>query len=545
VSGVEVTVLGGLNEVGGNKVLVDDDGDRLLLDFGAALGSRGDFFEEYLSPRTPTALAELLGLDLLPHVDGLYRRDLVDLAEPVVPVELPESGPAYRQRTGEDAVHGVLVTHAHADHVNDAAFLDPEIPLYCTRTTRTLLETIDDLQGRGVEDEIVTVRERSIGELSDRATFPGEPTVRSDRRQRRIEVCPEDAWFRVGPFRARAIPVDHSVPGAVAFLVETPSGARIFYTGDVRFHGRLTGRTETLRETVDGLEPDLVVTEGTRVTEEAGDDEAAVEADVRDLVDRTDGLALAEFGWKDTTRFDTLQRVADATERTLLVDPKLAYLLHRVHHLSEVPSQRVDAYDHVRVRLPPRGTHRYAPSDYTRAKHEAGLLADWDTKALRAAWASDDEVTLRDPLEHWREGVRAPDVREAPDEYLVHLSYYDAQELFDLDPPDGSRWVRCRTEPFSDEMELDLERQCNWLDRFGLEHNVPPTGSLGGLTHVSGHAAGADLLELVESAGADTVLPVHTEAAGLDVFEDALPNAVTFPDLQPRDAVGGRATVEL
>lgn len=541
---VRVTVYGGLNEIGGNKVLVDDGGERVFLDFGAALGSRSKFFEEFLNPRTTTALADLLELDLLPHVDGIYREDLVELAEEVTTTDLPASAREHREREGQAAVHGVLLTHAHADHVRDAAFLDPDVPIVCTRTTRTLLEAVDALGQGGVENEVVTVRERSIGTLGSGATFPEDETIRSQRRSREIEVCPEDAWFTLGPFRVRAIPVDHSVPGAVAFLLETPSGARIFYTGDLRFHGRLTARTKALREAADEASPDLVVTEGTRVSDEGGDDEAAVEDDVERLVDGCEGLAVAEFGWKDTTRFDTAQRVAEATGRTLLVDPKLAFLLHRVHHLTEVPSKRVDAYENVAVHLRRRGTHRYRPSDYTRHKHEAGILADWDNKALRAAWKADDEVTLRDPLAHWFDGVRAPEIRDNPDDYLLHLSYYDANDLFDLDPPEGSRWIRCQTEPFSDEMALDLERQSNWLDHHGFEHNVPPSGTLGGLTHVSGHAAGDDLISFLDTLDADTVLPVHTEPDGLPRFEEAFEDAVTF-DLEPRAAARGEATIEL
>lgn len=542
---VRVHVHGGLNEIGGNKLLVEDGDDRVYLDFGTSLGARGRFFEEFLNPRTTTALADLLELGLLPDVDGLYRDDLLELADDVTTRDLPESASAYRERTGQPLVHGVLITHAHVDHFQDLAFVDPEIPVYCTRTTRTMLEAIDAIGGTGIESEVVTVRQRSLGQLSGGATFPEDLTIRSEQTTRRIEVCPEDAWFNLGPFRVKAIPVDHSVPGAAAFLVETPSGKRILYTGDIRFHGALTDRTKVLREATEGLAPDLLLSEGTRIADTGGDDEAGVQRDVNRLVQGTEGLAIAEFGWKDTTRFDTLQQVAKATGRTLVISPKLAFLLKRLAHLREVPSQAPEAYDHVAVYLKRRGTHRYRPSDYTSYKHEAGYVTDWDTKALRGAWKADDQVTLRDPLAHWNDGVRATEIREDPGAYLLHLSYYESNELLDLDPPAGSRWIRCLTEPYSDEMALDLERQCHWLDHVGLEHNVPPTGTLGGLTHVSGHAAGDDLKPFLQTIEADVLVPIHTTEDQLDHFEGLAGDVVRFDGLGFQQAAAGQAVVEL
>ncbi len=547
---VRVHLHGGLNEIGGNKFLVEDGDDRIYLDFGTSLGARGRFFEEFLNPRTTTALADLLDLGLLPDVDGIYRQDLIDLADGVTTRDLPESAPAYRERTGQPFVHGVLITHAHVDHFQDLAYVDPTIPVHCTRTTRTMLEAIDAIGGSGVDSEVVTLRRRTLEEMGGGATFPGDLKVETETVQRHIEVCPEHAWFHLGPFRAMAIPVDHSVPGAVAFLVETPSGKRILYTGDVRFHGALTGRTKVLREVTEGLAPDLVLSEGTRIAETGGDDEAGVQRDVHDLVQGAESLAVAEFGWKDTTRFDTLQQVAEATGRTLVISSKLAFLLKRLAHLREVPSEAPEAYDHVAVYLKRRGTHRYRPSDYTSYKHEAGYVADWDTKALRGAWKAEDEVTLRDPLAHWNNGVRATDIRQEPEAYLLHLSYYESNELFDLDPPAGSRWIRCLTEPYSDEMALDLDRQRNWLERFGMAHNLPatdrhPAGPLGGLTHVSGHAAGDDLKPFVEAIEADVLVPIHTTEAQLDQFDGLADELVRFDGMDHQDAAAGRAVVEL
>jgi ribonuclease J len=52
LSGCRITFYGGVNEVGGNKVLLDDNGTRVLLDFGKGFSRRARFFEEYLRPRS-------------------------------------------------------------------------------------------------------------------------------------------------------------------------------------------------------------------------------------------------------------------------------------------------------------------------------------------------------------------------------------------------------------------------------------------------------------------------------------------------------------
>ena len=43
-----LTFLGGVNEIGGNKILLNDLDTQIFLDFGMSFNKRGQFFEEYL-----------------------------------------------------------------------------------------------------------------------------------------------------------------------------------------------------------------------------------------------------------------------------------------------------------------------------------------------------------------------------------------------------------------------------------------------------------------------------------------------------------------
>src|SRR5437867_9623495 len=98
-----VTFYGGVDEVGGNKILLSDNDTRIFLDFGKGFSRRARYFEEYLKPRSANGLVDFLEMGVIPDVDGIYRDDLIEM-----------SGKRALQRQ----IDGVLVSHAHADHVD-------------------------------------------------------------------------------------------------------------------------------------------------------------------------------------------------------------------------------------------------------------------------------------------------------------------------------------------------------------------------------------------------------------------------------------------
>jgi len=46
-----LTFYGGVNEVGGNKILLEDKDTKVFLDFGKGFSRRSKFFENFLNPR--------------------------------------------------------------------------------------------------------------------------------------------------------------------------------------------------------------------------------------------------------------------------------------------------------------------------------------------------------------------------------------------------------------------------------------------------------------------------------------------------------------
>ncbi len=537
---MQVTCYGGVGEIGGNKILLEDGGSAIMLDFGKSFRADSDYFNEFLKPRTNSALRDLLALGLIPAIPGIYRHDLLrhagawdelcgcgdplpQSAECLYSVDLA-SHRDHVGRSGKPRLDGVLLSHAHADHVQHLSFVDPEIPVFCTQATLDILRACQAVGQSGHESDICVCRERAVKRCGDRSTFPGAFEVSSENKVGRdIRAVAPLQEFRVGAFTVQPVLVDHSVPGACAYLITGPSGKRLFYTGDVRFHGRMDGLTAGLREFAAGLRPDVLITEGTRIRAGDGggyrtglgsDNELGVESHICDAVRGCSGLAIIDFGWKDTSRFQTVWNVARATGRTLVVSPKLAYLWN-VLHLSDPGAFPPLGQDgSVKVYFERADSMTYSPADYSGvSKYKLGLDLDWEKTQMQKAWKDGDTGYLHRVLCHYYQGVRAFHIAENPSEYILHAGYFDITEMFDVRPPAGSLFIRAATDPFSDEMEIDARKMANWLDHFGIAYEKNEDGDQvsGAGSHVSGHATADDLFPFIADMSPEVVIPVHTE----------------------------------
>ena len=285
--GPTVTFLGGVREIGGNKILIEDGPDRILFDFGPSFSRRREeFYVDFLQPRSSSPVEDLLEFDLLPRLEGLYSREALQDAD--LAWKPPE-------------VHGLFVSHAHMDHAGHLGLVDPEIPVYVGAGTRTLLETIQS---------------------SSPAMKYGEHAWR---------VFEDRTPVKVGRLEVVPFPVDHSVPFAYGFLIRTSEGT-IVYTGDFRHHGPRAADTHAFLAAAKAEEPAMLIIEGTR----AGPDRRKnfTEEGVREGVDGVlagcETMALACTYPRDVDRLRTLYAAAVAADRSLLVSPRTAYLLGSV-----------------------------------------------------------------------------------------------------------------------------------------------------------------------------------------------------------------------
>ena len=515
MGGVRLTFYGGVEEIGGNKILLEDGEHRLFLDFGFPYKRHKQFYEEYLKPRSGAGLLDPLTMCLLPPLEGLYRDDL---ATPGLWQQF-RNAPSYRQL--ED-VDGVLLTHAHLDHSGHIAFLREDIPVYSTATTAFIAKSIQD-SGKADFDQQVCYFDRKQ---------PGCPTgwkqealLTTDKKQQR-QFCLADAelkalseeavkfWLKSPgqkplnscslnahsgcSFNLRCFPVDHSIPGACAWGIETGSGW-IIYSGDLRLHGKRAQLTRKFIDDAASLYPRALILEGTNVTRDKNVAESEVYENGFKAIKGAGGLVIADFPPRDVNRLLTFLQIARDTGRKLAILPKDAYLLKTMRLLEpEIPD----------------------------IAQEKSIVIYQDTIASK----SPNQWLQNLCKEHGSKMVLAEDVRSAEDKFILCFSFFDINELPSLRPRSGSLYVFSSSEPHDEEQEIDFRRLHKWLEHFGIKGFGLPVEKNGdweipeaerGL-HASGHACGPDLLEVALGIKPEVLIPVHSEHP--DFYIDHLSN---------------------
>jgi ribonuclease J len=449
---VRLTVLGGAGEIGGNKILVEDGDRRILLDFGISFARRGQFFEEYVAPRAAAGLADLLVTGVLPAVPGLYRQDLLAIGGPGVPA--PHTEPA---------AEALLLSHAHLDHAGHLGFLDARIPTYCSAVSHGVLSVLQGVRGRAFESEFLDFLER--------------PAFRDLRAtvSRRFELV--EGEFTAGGFSCRALPVDHSIPGSLAFLVRTSRG-NVLYTGDLRFHGPDAADSEAMLDAARREGVWLLLAEGTRLDVLDPRTEDDVYRECIGAVAETTGPVIADFAPRDVARMRTFLRIARETDRMLVVTTPDAYLLETLRDLDpRVPDLRREPILVLKER---KQTGTYSDRDYQR----------WERRVLARPWAR-----------------TADELRPMRDRCLLALGFWDVQHLADIGAGEDALYIRSASEAYTEEQAADERRMRNWLELLGVRRHLH--------SHASGHAPQPDLVRMVRTLRPEVLVPVHTERPDL------------------------------
>jgi ribonuclease J len=119
-------------------------------------------------------------------------------SDPGIDVILPDVGYIAAEKS---RLHGLVLTHAHEDHLGAVAWLWPQLqcPVYCTPFAAQILAL--KLKEAGLDGEVP------------------------------VKVLPVGSKFTLGPFALEFVSVTHSTPEPTALFIETKEG-RVLHTGD-------------------------------------------------------------------------------------------------------------------------------------------------------------------------------------------------------------------------------------------------------------------------------------------------------------------------
>ncbi len=158
---LRIIPLGGLGEIGKNMTVLEYGRNMIVVDCGLMFPD-----------------SEMYGIDLvLPQFDYVVQN--------------------------QDQLRGIVLTHAHLDHIGGLPYLLRQVKTSVYGTAMTI-----GMVKRQLEEGKVL-------------------------HQANLQVVQNKDSFQLGPFKISLYPVAHSIPGAVGLVIDTPAGA-VVHTGDYK-----------------------------------------------------------------------------------------------------------------------------------------------------------------------------------------------------------------------------------------------------------------------------------------------------------------------
>jgi len=389
------------------------------------------------------------------------QRIVLDVGRPLTAkrgdhVPLPEIAGLGSADPEDESTIGVLISHHHADHWGLIDQIRAGLPIYMGAATQRILKAAA-FWTWGLDVPVA-------GNLEHRVPF------------------------ELGPFRITPYLNDHSAFDAYSLLVEA-DGERLFYSGDIRGHGRKQAVFEELVHDPPA-DVDVLLLEGTNIQPGLPPKpvmtETAVEHTMTEQFSSTDGMALVISSAQNIDRLVTIYRATLQADRDLVMDPYTADIA------------RATGYDTIPRPHPdwPR-IHTYMPR--------------WQAVRIKQHEAFD----RLDDINPYR--LFSEDLANDPSRYVLLYSHAEGQRLAQAGALDGatctwSLWEGYLKEPSGQR-----------LQHFLAEHHVPLIQH-----HTSGHASVADLRRLADAIDADVVVPIHT--FGADDYDQLSDRVTARPD---------------
>lgn len=327
-------------------------------------------------------------------------------------------------RSRRKHIRGLVITHAHQDHLGAVADLWPE--LRCTVWASAFGAAM--LRG--------PLKERGLADVP-------------------VRVIPEDARFRIGPFDLQRIPLTHSTVEMGALLVRA-AGRQVLHTGDFKLDPAPLVGLPLARRTLESLADqgiDGVISDSTNADHEGWTpSESETHEPLLEQVRGATGRVFVTLFSSNVARLHTLGAIARETgrdlvfvgrslERTVAAARGCGYLQRLppvvpIKHFGFLPAQRVMV-----VCTGSQGELRAGLSRIAAGDHPLVYVEPGDRVIFSARTIPGNELALA-RLDLLLREQHVDIVREGPGVGTVHVSGHprrdELRQLYDWVKP---RWV--------------------------------------------------------------------------------------------------------
>jgi ribonuclease J len=344
---------------------------------------------------------------------------------------------------------GLVVTHAHEDHIGAIADMWPRLGcrLYATRFAAELLQ-------------------------SKRLSEPGAPDVP-------IEVVAQGAKISIDPFEVEFVPVAHSIPESCALAIRTPLGV-VVHSGDWKIDAEpgLGKPTDAQRFAAIGAEGVLaLISDSTNILRDGvSPSEGEVAKSLRKIIAEASGRVVVTTFASNVARIRAVAEAAMAAQRSVVLAgramERIVAVARECGYLDGVPEfLSLDAFPHlprekvVLVATGSQGESRAAVARISEGDHPVVTLAPGDMVIFSSRTIPGNERDVGRIVNNLiRFGVEVVTDRTA----LVHASGHprrgEVEQLYD--------WTKPKIAIPAHGEEIHLAEHAAFAEKRGVEQVV-------------------------------------------------------------------------